>query len=557
MTPSPTFLGLKGQPLVYAVVACSSFGFLLFGYDLGFMGGLTTSPIFLNQFGNPNPSLLGFLVSSYEVGALCGALFVFALGDRFGRKPIDIAGAVIVAIGAAIQTSSFGVAQFLVGRLIAGFGLGMMTTVIPVWLAECAMPRNRGRMMAMQLSNLIMGLIVANWVDYGMSFYPGSIQFRFPAALQIVFVIIVVVLMPWLPESPRYLANVGRMAEATISLAALRGGHPDEEAIATEMKEIRYAIEIEAEEQGSWSDVFKDGGISGFTRVAIAFSANFFQQLSGVNVMSSLGPYIFQESIGMSRYDALLVSGGLQVFYFLSSLIPWIVVDKAGRRRLFMIGSLGMGICMMLSAIFVGIGTKGLGYAAAVVLYLFQTFFTLGWQSNMWIVRVDPTGLCWSVLATSSARPPVDYPWAQWLMQLICPLYPSELLPLRLRIRGGALAVVSQWLWTFLVVEITPPMITNIGYRSYIVFAVINFCTIPVVYFFYPETSQLPLEAVDLLFADRDGQRPSIFRVVRDSRNPAFMAEVNATLEERASRGAEQAEMEKPSTMGVEDITKV
>lgn len=82
--------------------------------------------------------------------------------------------------------------------------------------------------------------------------------------------------------------------------------------------------------------------------------------------MSSLGPYIFQNSIGMSRYDALLVAGGLQVYYFLSSIIPWFIVDKAGRRKLFMIGSAGMGTCMLLSAIFVGIGTKGLGYAAAV-----------------------------------------------------------------------------------------------------------------------------------------------------------------------------------------------
>jgi len=233
--------------------------------------------------------------------------------------------------------------------------------------------------------------------------------------------------------------------------------------------------------------------------------------------MSSLGPYIFQTSIGMSRYDALLVSGGLQVFYFLSSLIPWIVVDRAGRRRLFMIGSIGMGTCMMLSAIFVGIGTKGLGYAAAVVLYIFQTFFTLGWQSNMWI-------------------------------------YPSELLPLKLRLRGGALAVVSQWLFTFLVVEITPPMITNIGYKSYIVFAVINFITVPVVWFCYPETSRLPLEAVDLLFADRDGKRPSIFQVVRDSKSPAFMAEVDATLQERSRQRAENMEGEKPSMAKLENV---
>ncbi|KAK4961309.1 hypothetical protein LTR10_001799 [Elasticomyces elasticus] len=440
------------------------------------MGGLTTSPEFLDQFGNPNASLLGFLVSSYEVGAMIGAIAVFLSGDRFGRKPINIAGAAIVAIGAAIQTSSFGVGQFLAGRLIAGFGLGMMTTVIPIWLAECAMPKNRGRMMAMQLSNLIMGLIIANWVDYGMSFYAGSIQWRLPCALQIAFCLIVCCFMPWLPESPRYLANVGKIGEATVNLAALRGNHPDTESVTLEMKEIQYAIAVEAEETGSWSDVFKDGGVSGFTRVAIAFSANFFQQL----------------------------------FYFLSSLIPWIVVDKAGRRRLFIIGSLGMGTCMTLSAIFVGIGTKGLGYAAAVVLYLFQSFFTLGWQSNMWI-------------------------------------YPSELLPLKLRLRGGAIAVVSQWLWTFLVVEITPPMITNIGYKSYIVFAIVNFVTVPFVYFLYPETSRLPLEAVDLLFADRSGgRRPNILEVVRDSTNEAFMADVQATLEERARYGAEEAKTEKP-----------
>ena len=208
------------------------------------------------------------------------------------------------------------------------------------------------------------------------------------------------------------------------------------------------------------------------------------------------------------------------MFYFLSSLIPWFVVDKAGRRRLFILGSTGMGTCMLLSAIFVGIGTKGLGYAAAVVLYIFQTFFTLGWQSNMWI-------------------------------------YPSELLPLKLRLRGGAIAVVSQWLWTFLVVEITPPMIINIGYKSYIVFAVFNFVTVPLVYFTFPETCGLPLEAVDLLFADRDGKRPSIFSVVRDSRKKEFMASIEKALQERAGEreGVKGAlEGEKDGTALVESL---
>ena len=116
---------------------------------------------------------------------------------------------------------------------------------------------------------------------------------------------------------------------------------------------------------------------------------------------------------------------------------------------------------------------------------------------------------------------------------------PSELLPLKLRLRGGAIAVVSQWLFTFVVVEITPPMITNIGYKSYIVFAVINFITVPFVYFFYPETLKIPLEAVDLFFANRDGNRPSIFKVVRDSTDTEYKANIERTLQERAMLRAE------------------
>ncbi|KAK9468204.1 putative hexose carrier protein [Lipomyces arxii] len=501
-TDTPSYMGLSGQPLLYAVTFCCSIGFLLFGYDLGYMGGLTTNVEFLNQFGNPHASLLAFMVSSYEVGSLFGALSQFAAGDRLGRKPNNLIGAAILIIGTIIQASSFGIGQFLVGRLVAGFGLGIMTTVIPIWLAESTVPKSRGRMMAMQLSNLIVGLIIANWLDYGMAMHSGSIQWRFPCAFQAVFAFIVMCFVPFLPESPRYLAAVGKIDQSAYVLAALRGGELDTPSVVFELQEIQYAIAVETQHQGSWGDVFKDNGISGWTRVLIAATANFFQQMSGVNVMSSLGPYIFQHSIGMTAHNAMLVAGGLQVWYFLSSLLPWFAVDRFGRRKLFLVGSTGMGICMILSAIFVGLDTKGFGYAATVVLYLFHSFFTLGWQANMWI-------------------------------------YPSELLPLKLRLRGGALSVVSQWLFTFVVVEITPVMITNIGYKSYIVFAIFNFATLPVVYFTYPETGRRPLEMIDLFFSDREGGvRPSIYRVVKDSVNPDYVRQIEIQLEDRAKEEA-------------------
>ncbi|RJE18076.1 Sugar and other transporter [Aspergillus sclerotialis] len=502
----PSFLFLRGQSLVYAVTFTCSIGFLLFGYDLGFMGGLSTSPEFLRVFGHPQASLLGFLVSSYEVGAMFGAGFQFLLGDRFGRRESNVAGAGVVIVGAILQAAAYTRAQFIVGRLVGGFGLGTMTTVIPIWLAECSMPESRGRMMAMQLSNLIVGLILSNWLDFGMGKYPGSVQWRFPCAFQIAFCVIVIGLVPLLPESPRYLCASGKTEKARFALAALRAGYADAPEVVEELQEIQYAVQVEQEGAASWRDVFKDNGVSGYQRVFVAFAANFFQQLSGCNVMSSLGPYVFQNSIGMSHRDSMLVAGGLQVWYFVSSLLPWYLVDRVGRRKLFMFGSAGMCLCMTLSAIFVGLGTKNLGYGAAVVLYLFQSFFTIGWQSNMWI-------------------------------------YPSEMLPLRLRLRGSALAVVSQWLWTFLVVEITPPMISNIKYKSYIVFAVINFVTVPYVYFFFPETNNMPLEAMDLLFADREGKKPSMLRVVRDSANKGFRADVLRRLQEGAREGDPKADV--------------
>jgi MFS family permease len=221
------------------------------------------------------------------------------------------------------------------------------------------------------------------------------------------------------------------------------------------------------------------------------------KQFSGINIISSFGAFIFQNSVGLGRNQSLIVNGMAQVWYFLSSITVWFLVDRVGRRRLFMIGSGGMGLMMVLSAVFVGIGGRQLGFGAIVVIYLVQSFFTLGWQSNMWI-------------------------------------YPSEILPLKLRLRGGAIAVISQWTWTFLIVEITPVMISNIGYKSYILFGIFNFATIPLVYFFFPETSQRPLEAIDLLFEDRDGKRPSIFRVVKDSADPEYRRKIDEELAERS-----------------------
>lgn len=255
------------------------------------MGGVTTSSTFQSTFSRPNPSLLGFLVASYEVGALFGALIIFILGDTFGRRTINMAGVIVISVGGAIQASSFGVPQFLAGRIISGIGLGMTTSVIPIWLAECTSPKSRGRMIAIQLSHLILGLILANWTDYGVSTYASSIQWRLPCALQICICIVCLCILPWLPESPRWLAKVNRMDEARHNLAAIRGEDNVSIEATREMHEIHYALTSEAESTASsWTALFKNAGIGAWSRVVVTMVANAGQQLTGSNIISSFGP---------------------------------------------------------------------------------------------------------------------------------------------------------------------------------------------------------------------------------------------------------------------------
>ncbi|CAM1507472.1 Fc.00g071130.m01.CDS01 [Cosmosporella sp. VM-42] len=469
--------GLVGKPLDWAITATAGSGFLLFGYDQGVMSGLLTGYAFTNTFpeidtangGNGSSSLQGTVVAIYEIGCFFGAIFCLFMGEYLGRRKCIMLGCVVLSIGAALQASANGIPQMIVGRIVAGLGNGMNTSTIPVWHSELMKAKNRGRGLAVELAINIFGVMLSYWVDYGMSYVNSDAQFRFPLALQILFALLTLLGICLLPESPRWLIAHDRHDEARKVLWSVRKNAKtlslDDVSISRDIAEIQTAVkeEREAAQTGSFRAMLKNGEQKFFYRTLLGVGGQFMQQLSGINLITYYAPVIFQESVGMSHNLSLLLAGFNGIAYFFSSLIPIWVIDRLGRRKLMIFAAAGQCVCMAVLAGTVSNGSVPAGVVAIVMLFLFNFFFAVGLLAIPWLL-------------------------------------PAEYAPLAIRTRAAALATASNWIFTFLVVEITPVSIHSIGWKTYVYFCIFNFFFIPMIYFGYPETKNLSLEQIDKLF---------------------------------------------------------
>ena len=322
-----------------------------------------------------------------------------------------------------------------------------------------------------QLSVLNFGIFLSYWIDFGFSSIVESYAWRIPVILQCVFLVPMLFILPIIPETPRWLAAHGQSDKALDVLERLHRGRLDSDEVEALhqviMKTAAYESALNA---GSWRELFRPDDIRSTRRLLLACFIQAAQQLGGINAIIYYSGTVFQSSIGFSPHDAALLSGYLQTWFFVASFIPWPLIDRVGRRPL-LLGSIAvMAAAMAINAALVyqinyqTAIVRSAGIGAAAMLFVFQGAFTIGFQATVWV-------------------------------------YPSELLPLRLRQRGSAISTASNWIMNFLVVLITPPAIANIGWRTYVIFAVLNAAWLPVIFLFFPETKGLELEDVDRLFA--------------------------------------------------------
>lgn len=461
--------GLHGKKLIYFTSVFVSLGVFLFGYDQGVMSGIITGSFFKDYFGQPTSAELGTMVAILEVGAFISSLLVGKIGDILGRRRTILYGSLIFVVGGALQTFATGMPLMLLGRIIAGLGVGTLSTIVPVYQSEISPPHNRGKLACIEFTGNITGYAASVWVDYFCSYIKSDWAWRIPLGMQCIMGTLLAAGSLLICESPRWLLDNDYDEEGIVVIANLYGkGDIHNPKARDEYREIKMNVLLQRQEgERSYSDMFKRYR----KRVFIAMSAQALAQLNGINVISYYAPLVFEEA-GWYGRQAILMTGINAITYLLSTIPPWYVVDSLGRRPILLSGAVAMTISLSAISYFI--------------------YLKAPWTPNLVVIFV----MIYNAAFGASWGP---IPW----------LYPPEILPLSIRAKGASLSTATNWAFNWLVGEMTPILQEHIKWRLYLIHAFFCAISFVIVWFIYPETANVRLEDMNSLFGDATSVMPT------------------------------------------------
>ncbi|WRT70803.1 uncharacterized protein IL334_007802 [Kwoniella shivajii] len=440
---------LKGHKLLYSVSVFLSIGVWLFGYDQG------------AYFDSPTAGEVGNMVAVLEIGAFITSLLAAHLADNYGRRMTLRSGAFVFTVGGAIQTWCIGFKTMILGRIISGFGVGMLSMVVPIYQSEISPASHRGLLGSVEFTGNIIGYASSVWIDYLCSYLQSDLSWRVPLSIQCIGGIVLAIGSFVAPESPRYLIDTDQDVEGLAVIADFQGKDLDSYSVQEEFKEIKDAVLADrAVGDRSYTALWRR--YKG--RVLIAMSSQMFAQLVSVcdadrNVIS------YYAQAGWIGRDAILMTGINSLFYIASSIPPWFLMDRAGRRPILLTGAVAMAIALTATGWWIYIDQAITPNAVVVCVVIYNAAFGMSWG-------------------------PV--PW----------LYPPEIMPLAFRAKGVSLSTATNWLFNYWVGVSTPLFQELIGWRLYPMHAFFCALSFVLVYFLYPETRGVPLEEMNLLFQD-------------------------------------------------------
>lgn len=250
-------------------------------------GGILVDEGFQTLLGHPGPTMSGLVTAIYDIGCAIGAVLAFVWSERIGRKRSIIYANIIVILGATIQTASYNYWQMFVARIIAGIGVGLSTVAVPILQSETLPAHNRGALFIVQAVVVLIGVSTASWLCFATLHAQSSMQWRFPVACQVLFSGLVLISAIFIPDTPRWLAQKGRVDEARHVIARLLDRSDADEEVQGQLAEILHAIAAEStEKEPSWREVFSNHNKPrNLQRVLLGMGPYMMNQWSGVNAL--------------------------------------------------------------------------------------------------------------------------------------------------------------------------------------------------------------------------------------------------------------------------------
>ncbi|KAK2790748.1 hypothetical protein FQN51_002431 [Onygenales sp. PD_10] len=468
----------------YFVALIATVGGMLFGFDISSMSALIITDQYIDYFNNPHGIEQGAIGSALAAGSVVGSIIAGPISNKWGRKNSIMFACVWWLVGTAIQAAVTSSGMLIAGRVLNGVTVGITSSQVPVYLAEIAKKEKRGSIIVIQQLAIEWGILFMYFIGYGCSFIAGPASFRTAWGIQFVPCVFLMVGLPFLPESPRWLAKVDRSEEAIKTLANIQaGGDVNDPLVVAEWEEITTVLALERQAGNGWEIFFKNGM---WRRTMAGFSVQAWQQLSGANVMTYYVVYVFQMASLTGNIN--LISSGVQyALFIIFTSIMFFYIDKLGRRTLLMYGALGMAACHFIVG---GILSAGEYVPGGVDGNLNVLIRVTGSKSHCVIAFSYMLIIIYALTLAPVA----------WV-------YAAEVWSLETRATGMGLAAVGNWLFNFALGLFVPPGFANITWKLFIIFGVLCIGAAVQVFFTYPETCGKTIEEVEEMFSN-GGPKP-------------------------------------------------
>jgi MFS transporter, SP family, arabinose:H+ symporter len=334
----------------------AALGGLLFGFDIAIITGagpFISQAFALSDFG------LGWAFSSLLFGCALGCFIAGKLTDRYGRKALLVSVAVLFTITSIATAWSGSFASFVTARFLGGLAVGGVSLLSPMYVAEISPPSIRGRMGTLYQMSIIVGVMVSYGINYLLR-DTGTNNWRWMFLTGVVPSAVFLLFVTLAPESPRFLTMTGKLDEAFVVLERIGGP----KSARAQISDIRATMHNEPQK---WRGLLRPG-----VRRALAVSAGLaiFVQASGINTIVDYAPAIFQ-SAGWKVNDALASTFIVGVTEFLFTIISLWLIDRSGRKPLYIVGSFGMALSLLLLMATVLAGRfQGALVLAFILIYL-------------------------------------------------------------------------------------------------------------------------------------------------------------------------------------------